>query len=147
MLNFVPTSRIATFFVIEMLLSVSKFARFIGNNFLCSYFVNYTANGIFFNFSRTADKSSGFSVVIMPFIVPFSLSRLVRALVSIPSIPGMSCSTRNCWILSSFLKLLPSLASSLTINASVFDFSPLCLDYKYHNYQLTDRSLLLPVQA
>ena len=28
--------------------------------------------------------------------VTFSLSRLVRALVSIPSIPGMSCSTRNC---------------------------------------------------
>ena len=54
-------------------------------------------------------------VVIIPFMVPFSLKILVRALVSIPQIPGMSWHFKKFWMVSSLRKLLGILDNSLTI--------------------------------
>ena len=54
----------------------------------------------------------------MPFMVPFSRRILVRALVSIPEIPGISLTSRKFWMVSSLLKLLGILDNSLTIKPS-----------------------------
>ena len=49
----------------------------------------------------------------MPFMVPFSRKIFVRALVSIPLIPGISSFSKNSWSVPSQRKLLGILDSSL----------------------------------
>ena len=57
-----------------------------------------------------------------PFMVPFSRRIFVRALVSIPAIPGISCFSRKCWIVSTLLKLLGTRDNSRTIKPSTHGF-------------------------
>ena len=91
---------------------------------LCTYFCPHVAFSttlpVVYAFNRGSIFSREYasSVVIMPFIVPFSRSIFVNALVSIPAIPGTSNSSRNRPRSTSLRKLLPLRANSLMINPS-----------------------------
>ncbi len=71
-----------------------------------------------FSLGRISSRSYSPFVVIMPFMVPFSRKIFVKALVSMPAMPGTPLSSRNCWMVISHRKLLGIRESSRTMNPS-----------------------------